>query len=171
MSIFNPLNILYMRILLSVFALSLFLISCSSEKKNEEEKNKDEGVEVNNNNVKEPFKDLQVKKFYEGIRKEGTDKLYKFRVDSVGPDGITMYNVSLFGEEAETSGLAMSATSDSAMIYVLGDKLVIELFEGVANFFNSDQLTKTESFIKKDYRFDMKGIKVVVKGLDARKSE
>lgn len=121
---------------------------------------KEEETVSSKNEVKKPFEEIQVKKFYEGIKKEGTDKLYKFRVDSVGVDRMTMYDVSLFGEEAEASGLAMSATSDSAMIYILGDKLVIEMFEGVANFFSQDQLMKTESFIKKEYRFDMKEIQL-----------
>jgi hypothetical protein len=139
-------------VLLSVFLLN----SCSSEPKKEPKK-EDETQEVKEE-IRLPYDKLKAKVFYEGIRKEGTDKLYKFRVDSIGPDKITMYGVSLFGEGIEVSGLAMSATSDTALVYTIGDKLVVELFEGVANFFKNDQLTKTESFIKKEYKFDIKEI-------------
>ncbi len=149
-----------MRLLLSLITVSLFLFSCTSEKKKDDEKKEDEEIKVNNNDVKEPFKDIQVKKFYDVIRKDGVEKKYKFRVDSVGSDKITMYNVNLFGEGTEASGLAMSAASDSAQVYFLGNKLVIEMNEGVANFFNQDQLKKTESFIKKEYRFDKNDIRL-----------
>lgn len=152
-----------MKNFVSLLLLPLILFACTPAKKNEEKKEKDEEIQVNNDEVKKPFTDLQVKKFYEGIKKEGTDKEYKFRVDSIGGDQMTMYGVSLFGEGAEASGLAMAATSDSARIYLVGDKMVIELFEGVANFFSNDQLTKTESFIKKEYRFNMKNIRITKK--------
>ncbi|MEZ4937471.1 MAG: hypothetical protein R2799_07740 [Crocinitomicaceae bacterium] len=152
-----------MKQIASLGILFLLLISCSQPKKEETAKKKDEEIKANHNDVRKPFTELEAKKFYEGIRKEGTDKEYKFRVDSIGTDQMTMFGVSLFGEEPEVSGLAMSATSDSAMVYLIGDKLVIELYDGVANFFNQDQLTKTESFIKKEYRFNMKDIQLTKK--------
>ncbi|MCB0477566.1 MAG: hypothetical protein KDC84_05355 [Crocinitomicaceae bacterium] len=159
-----------MKRLLSLVSLLLLLLACTAPKKDDSDKSKDTQPEVEVNVERKPLSDLKEKKFYEGIRKEGTDKEYKFRVDSIGADQITMYGVSLFGEGPEVSGLAMSATSDSAMIYVLGDKLVIELFEGVANFFNQDQLTKTESFIKKEYRFNMKDIQIIKKNPPKKRS-
>ena len=151
-----------MKLILTLFAFLFLILSCKSEPKKETEK-ENEVEEPNHNVVKKPFEGLKSKVFYEGIKKEGTTKLYKFRVDSIGPDGMTMLGVSLFGEEEEISGLAMSANSDSAMVYTVGDKLVVELYDGVANFFKKDKKIKTESFIKKEYRFNAENIQITKK--------
>lgn len=151
-----------MKSILVILSFAFLILSCSSgEKKSNDEEKKDE--QTSTEDVKKPYEDLKARVFYEGIKKVGTNKLYKFRVDSIGTDKITMLGVSLFGEEEEASGLAMSANSDSALVYTVGDKLVIELFDGVANFFNENQMIKTESFIKKEYRFDIKDIEITKK--------
>lgn len=156
------LGFLKMKIVFTLFIALLFFASCveSEPKVNQKEQDAEMAKEKS---VKEPLKDLKSKTFYEGIKKDGTNKSYKFRVDSIGGDGITMIGVNLFGEEEEISGLAMAANADSALVYKLGDKLVIELFDGVANFFKKDQQIKRESFIKKEYRFDMANIKITEK--------